>query len=259
MKKIISLLFFFSLSMLFGQNITDYEYIYVPKKFKDFEANEYNLNTLLKKSLEAKKYKVIQDDIVNWPLELRQNPCKVLNADLLNDSNMFRNRLKLQFSNCEKNVVFETKGTSMIKDFELGYQDAMNISLKNLQNSQPKEIEVLAKPTEKIAVEAVVEKPVQAVVASSNSATPEVSKKAESYSNGTMSFQKIQISKDQFILVSSRSSVPFATFKNTTKSDVYRVTLENGTSTLGYTENGNLIIEIPTNDGNYKKEVFVAR
>ncbi|MEZ7527936.1 hypothetical protein [Cloacibacterium normanense] len=259
MKKIISLLFFFSLSMLFGQNITDYEYIYVPKKFKDFEANEYNLNTLLKKSLEAKIYKVIQDDIVNWPLELRQNPCKVLNADLLNDSNMFRNRVKLQFSNCEKNVIFETKGSSMIKDFELGYQDAMNISLKNLQNSQPKEIEVLVKPTEKTVVETVVEKPVQAVVASSNSATPEVAKKAESYSNGAMSFQKIQISKDQFILVSSSSSVPFATFKNTTKSDVYRVTLENGTSTLGYTENGNLVIEIPTSDGNYKKEVFTTR
>ena len=135
----------------------------------------------------------------------------------------------------------------------------MAISLKNLQNSQPKEIEILAKPTEKIAVETVVEKPVQAVVASSNSTTPEVSKKAESYSNGAMNFQKIQISKDQFILVSSISSVPFATFKNTTKADVYRVTLENGTSTLGYTENGNLIIEIPTNDGNYKKEVFTAK
>lgn len=259
MKKSFAFAFLFFTLLFSAQNITDYEYIYVPKKFKDFEANEYNLNTLLKKALEGKKYIVIQEELVNWPLELRQNPCKVLNADLINDSNMFRNRVKLQFSNCEKNVVFETKGTSMIKDFELGYQDAMNISLKNLQNSQPKEIEVLAKPTEKIAVEAVVEKPVQAVVASSNSATPEVSKKAESYSNGTMSFQKIQISKDQFILVSSSSSVPFATFKNTTKSDVYRVTLENGISTIGYSENGNLIIEIPTSDGNYKKEVFTTR
>ena len=259
MKKSFAFAFLFFTLLFSAQNITDYEYIYVPKKFKDFEANEYNLNTLLKKSLEGKKYKVIQDDIVNWPLELRQNPCKVLNADLLNDSNMFRNRVKLQFSNCEKNVIFETKGSSMIKDFELGYQEGLTLSLKNLQNSQPKEIEVLAKLTEKIAVEAVVEKPVQAVVASSNSATPEVSKKAESYSNGTMSFQKIQISKDQFILVSSSSSVPFATFKNTTKSEVYRVTLENGASTIGYTENGNLVLEIPTSDGNYKKEVFTAK
>lgn len=259
MKKSFALAFLFFTLIFSAQNITDYEYIYVPKKFKDFKTNEYNLNTLLKKSLEGKKYKVIQDDIVNWPLELRENPCKVLNADLLNDSNMFRNRVKLQFSNCEKNVIFETKGSSMIKDFELGYQEGLTLSLKNLQNSQPKEIEVLAKPTEKTVVETVAERPVQAVVTSSNSTTPEVAKKAESYSNGTMSFQKIQISKDQFILVSSSSSVPFATFKNTTKADVYRVTLENGTSTLGYIENGNLVIEIPTNDGNYKKEVFTAK
>jgi hypothetical protein len=55
-------------------------------------------------------------------------------------------------------------------------------------------------------------------------------------------------------LVSSSSSVPFATFKNTAKADVYRVTLENGTSTLGYTENGNLVIEIPTSDGDFKRK-----
>ena len=177
MKKSFAFAFLFFTLLFSAQNITDYEYIYVPKKFKDFKTNEYNLNTLLRKALEGKKYKVIQEELVNWPLELRQNPCKVLNADLLNDSNMFRNRVKLQFSNCDKNVVFETKGTSMIKDFELGYQDAMNISLKNLQNSQPKEIEVLAKPTEKNAVETVVEKPVLAVVTSTNSATPKVSKK----------------------------------------------------------------------------------
>ena len=42
-------------------------------------------------------------------------------------------------------------------------------------------------------------------------------------------------------------------------ADVYRVTLENGTSTIGYSENGNLVIEIPTSDGNYKKEVFTAK
>jgi hypothetical protein len=40
--------------------------------------------------------------MTNWPSELRENPCKVLNADLLNDSNMFRNRVKLQFSIARK-------------------------------------------------------------------------------------------------------------------------------------------------------------
>lgn len=49
MKKLFALAFLFFTLLFSAQNITDYEYIYVPKKFKDFEANEYNLNTLLKK------------------------------------------------------------------------------------------------------------------------------------------------------------------------------------------------------------------
>ena len=51
MKNILSLSLLFCLSMVFGQNISDYQYIYVPAKFKDFEANQYNLNTQLKKAL----------------------------------------------------------------------------------------------------------------------------------------------------------------------------------------------------------------
>ena len=118
MKKIISLSLLFSLTLLYGQKLSDYEYVYVPVKFKDYETNQYNLNNLLKKALEGKKYKVIQEEMANWPSELRQNPCKVLNAELLNDSNMFRNRVKLQFSDCQKKVVSETKGNSMLKEFD---------------------------------------------------------------------------------------------------------------------------------------------
>ena len=253
----------FSLTLLYGQKLSDYEYVYVPAKFKDYETNQYNLNNLLKKALEGKKYKVIQEEMANWPSELRQNPCKVVNAELLNDSNMFRNRVKLQFSDCQKKVVSETKGNSMLKEFDLGFQDALAMSLKNIPNSQPKNNTILAAvPQEKPIVENTIEKPVSASPQVSNSAVvPSVTepKKAEVFSNGTTNLQKIQISKDQFILVSSESSLPFATFKSTTKSDIYRVTLENGTSTIGYSENGNLIIEIPTSDGNYKKEVFTTK
>ena len=65
MKKSFALAFLFFTLIFSAQNITDYEYIYVPKKFKDFEANEYNLNTLLKKSLEAKKYKDLNNEYVS--------------------------------------------------------------------------------------------------------------------------------------------------------------------------------------------------
>lgn len=92
--------------------------------------------------------------------------------------------------------------------------------------------------------------------------TPKVSEqksqasKAEKYSNGKLSLQKIQIDAAQFILVDGNSSVPFATFKETTKKDVFRVKLGSGEATTGYYENGNLVIEIPKSNDEYSKEVF---
>ena len=273
MKNILSLSLLFCLSMVFGQNISDYQYIYVPAKFKDFEANQYNLNTQLKKALIDKKYTIIHEEMTDWPAELRENPCKVLTADLLNDSNMFRNRVKLQFTNCQKKVVSETKGNSLYKEYDLGFEDALNLSLKTIPTSSPNPNLFVADLKSSIKEEIprpIDLKEVKEIKNEEPVSTPPVptksvesksveSKKAESYTNGKVNLQKVQISKDQFILVSSSSSVPFATFKNTTKADVYRVTLENGTSTLGYTENGNLVIEIPTSDGDFKKEVFMAK
>ena len=262
-KSLAFILLLFTVISAFSQSVSDYEYIYVPKKFKAFEENKYNLNTLLKNALGKKNYKIIQDEPQYWTAELKQNPCKVLTAELLNASNMFRNKVNLQFTDCQNRVVVESKATSDYKEFDLGFQDALAMSLRNIPNSQPKNNTILAAvPQEKPIVENTIEKPVSASPQVANSTVvPSVTepKKAEVFSNGTTNLQKIQISKDQFILVSSESSLPFATFKNTTKSDVYRVTLENGTSTLGYSENGNLIIEIPTSDGNYKKEVFTAK
>ncbi len=273
MKKILSLSLVFCLSLVFGQNISDYQYIYVPAKFKDFETNKYNLNTQLKKALINKKYTVIHEEMTDWPAELRENPCKVLTAELLNDSNMFRNRVKLQFTNCQKKVVSETKGNSLYKEYDLGFEDALNLSLKTIPTSSPNPNlfvadlkssikEEIPRPIDLKEVKEIKnEEPVSTPPVPTKPAEPKSveSKKAESYTNGKVNLQKVQISKDQFILVSSSSSVPFASFKNTAKADVYRVTLENGTSTLGYYENGNLVIEIPTNDGDFKREVFTAR
>lgn len=258
MKKIISLSLLLCLSTIYGQKLSDYEYVYVPMKFKDYATNEYNLNIMLKKALEGKKYKVIQDDMANWSSELRQNPCKVITAELLNDSNMFRNRVKLQFTDCQKKVISETKGNSMYKEYDLGFQDALKESLVTIPVSMPTLNVISSGIKETLKEETpkpIDQKEIKEEVSTATSGT----KQAESFTNGKVNLQKIQIAKDHFILVSSSSSVPFATFKNTGKADVYRVTLESGTSTLGYYENGNLIIEIPTSDGEFKKEVFMAK
>ena len=254
-KSLTFILLLFTVISVFSQSVSDYEYIYVPKKFKDFKTNQYNLNKQLVKALTDKKYKIIQDELLA--------DCNVLRADVLNNSNMLRNRLILSFTDCKGNVVAENKASSMYKEFDLGFQDALNLSLEKVQISKPiqqnvssglKEIikEEIPKPIDLKEVKEIIQETPSVIISTEPT-------KALVFSNGTINLQKIQTGKDQFILVSATSSVPFATFKNTTKADVYRVTLENGTSTLGYTENGNLVIEIPTSDGDFKREVFIAK
>lgn len=249
MKKSFAILFVLFSTIIFAQNVANYEYVFVPKKFKDFQPNQYELNNQLIKALKDKKYKIIHDEFLA--------DCNVVRADLLNNSNMFRNRVILQFTDCKGNLVLENKAASMVKEFDLGFQDALKMSLANLPVSKPNlELTKPAEPQKTPENVAITE---NKVVETATNSTPNEPKKAEVFSNGSINLQKIQTGRDQFILVSSGSSVPFATFKNTTKTDVYRIILENGTSTLGYTENGNLVIEVPTNDGNYKKVVFIAK
>lgn len=256
MKKLLFLLAIVCFSVIQAQSISDYEYVYVPQKFKNFDTNKYNLNTLLKKALEQKNYKVLQDDMQNWPENLRLNPCMVANAELLDNSNMLRTRVILQFTDCKKNMLSETKATSLEKEFDLGFQEALKLSLANVPVSQPKAIVTDIKQTIKETTPLPIDQKEIKELKKEETPAPTTSKMAESYSNGKINLLKIQISENQFILVSNSSSVPFATFRNTTKKEVYRVQLENGTQTLGYLENGNLVIEIPSSDGNYQKAVF---
>ena len=68
-----------------------------------------------------------------------------------------------------------------------------------------------------------------------------------------------QIDSNQFILAKSGSSVPFAVFKATSKNSVFIVKLADGNTTIGYFENGNIVVDIPQTDGRYSKEVFTAK
>ncbi len=257
MKQTTLLLCFFCLATIHAQNISDYEYIYVPKKFKDFEQNRYNLNTLLIDALQKKNYKVIQEEIQKWPDDLKLNSCKVATAELHDTSNMLRTKVSLQFTDCGNKILLESKATSMEKDFDLGFQEALHISLTKVPASMPNPSNISSGVKEKAKESTpmpIDQKEIQEIKKEDTPVSSEI-KKAETYSNGKLNLQKIQISDSQFILVSS-SSVPFATFKNTTKKDVYRVQLENGIQTLGYLENGNIVIELPSGDGSYQKAVF---
>jgi hypothetical protein len=248
MKNILIILFLFLIAIVKAQTISDYKYIVIPTEFNDFKENKnYGLSKLLEKSLTAKKYTILPETKSDWPSDALMNPCSILNAELLDDKSMFRNKIILQFKDCSNKIIFLEKGGSMIKEFEPGFQDALKQTLVKIPSSNPK-IQTITK-TEANNIQE------QSKTTNTNSVE---TKMAQKFSNGKLNLQKIQIDRNQFILVDGNSSVPFATFKVTTKQDVFRVKLSSGESTIGYFENGNIIIEIPKANGDYSKENFVV-
>lgn len=266
MKKLLLSLAIFAFAGSNAQSVSDYKYIFVPTEFKDFPANKYKLKSQLVSLLKAKNY-VIIDQADSLPIELQQNPCSLATAEIENNSSMIRNRVLVKLKDCRNMVISEFKGMSMDKEYETGFPDALKKALVGLPNANPKEVDL---PTQSVVftpeskpVRQIQETPQSAVstpVVSNTNTAIEKPKSAsvQIYSNGKINLQKVQIGADQFILVSTESPVPYATFKNTAKQDVYRVTLANGTSTLGYLENNNLVLEIP-NGNDFTKEVFVKK
>lgn len=238
--------------LAFGQKVSDYKYISLPAKFETFKE-DFGLADLLTKTLRSKNYTVIPSDKLQWPAEAKTNPCDVLIADVLNDSGFLRNKVMLQFKDCHDKVISSIKGASSIKEYKEGYQDALNRTFVSIATANP------VNHTDHTVAKVSVKETAVSVEPADHSSSGMEDKSAIRFSNGNIDLQKVQIDNTQFILVTSGSSSPFATFKTTTKNDVFRVKLQNGESTLGYYENGNIVIEIPKGGGEFTKEIFLAK
>lgn len=124
MKKLTSIILITAFSVASAQKISDYEYIYVPKEL-DKKINNYKLDQLLIKNLNSKKYKTFQDSQDNWPTDLQLNKCLVAKANIIDDSSFLKNKIKIQFKDCNDKIISESKGASNEKDYDLGYPDAL--------------------------------------------------------------------------------------------------------------------------------------
>ncbi|WP_431611828.1 hypothetical protein [Chryseobacterium sp. 'Rf worker isolate 10'] len=246
MKKVSTLLLAVCSTMIFAQKVSDYKYVAVPEKFETFKE-DYGLKDFFTKALKGKKYIVLPVIKDNWPPEAKSNFCNVINADVINDKSLFKNKVILQFKDCNNNMILDSKGGSKIKEFEEGLQDALREALIKVSISNP--VALLPAATTNAITQNSSSEPVK------STATPESS----NFSNGKLDLQKIQIDPSQFILAKSGSSVPFAVFKSTSKDSVFIVKLADGNATIGYFENGNIVIDIPQADGKYTKEIFIAK
>lgn len=292
-------LFLFCFATAFAQQVPEYKYVHVPKKFADFKTNnQYNLNHILSVKLQDKNYQVIEESRENWPAELYNNPCQVVNAELEDDSNLFRNRVKLVFKDCQGKVLSTIPASSNIKDFHQGFQDALlqtialvpasvskgeRIEYQSLQaqaneNSSDKKteskpqvtttpqstVQVATSQVAKVTEERNTELPVQAqtktVTVTNNQTVSAVANSAvEKYKNGDTVYTKVNLSPGYFIFTSPNSSTPYATFRETTRKGIYRVELANKTVTTGYDDNQKITVEIPQEDGQLKAQEFLKQ
>ncbi len=272
MKKFLQIFAVLFAVTVFGQNISDYRYVMIPGTFKDVKTNRYDLNDLLALKFKQKKYIVLSENQNSWPIEAVENPCSVLTAELEDSSNMFRNRILIKFFDCKGKEISALEGKSFIKEFEPGMRDALELSAKNIAVSSPVAQEKMAQTepvktsfiekiqtgTETKPSTVIVQQEIHKEISPSTVAsTPiKISEKAEVYSSGTLFLNKINLGDGEFILVNPQSSVPFATFKPSSKKDTFRVKLSDGNATLGYLENGKIVVEIPNSDGSFKNEIF---
>ncbi len=269
MKKILQIFAIFFATVFYGQQVSDYKYIYIPETFNDIKANKYGLNELLATKLKQSKFTVITENKLNWPAELADNPCQVLTVEISNTSNMFKNKVKIDFKDCENKSLLSLDGKTYIKEFEPGMQDALADAAKNIPASMPvqrpsaiifKEEKKTSQPTENEEVEvAMIPKAKTAQVVTAPKTVATAGFTAEIYSNGTMSLNRIFLTNGEFILVNPNNSVPYATFKPSTKKNIYHVQLSDYTKTIGYIENGEISIELPKSDGSYDNQIFKKR
>jgi hypothetical protein len=247
MKKITLIIVTACSTLAFGQKVSDYKYVSLPSKFETFKE-DFGLVEGFTKTLRSKNYTVIPSDKQQWPAEAKENPCNVVAADVINDSGFLRNKVLVQFKDCNDKVISSVKGASNIKEYKEGYQDALKQTYVSISPANP-----VAQPQQQTRVQQT--EPVEQSVVT-NTTSVDNGTNGVKFSNGKADYQKVQIDNSQFILVGANSSSPFATFKATTKNDVFRVKMQNGDATLGYYENGNIVIEIPQPNGEYTKEVF---
>lgn len=130
MKKII-FLFLLQFACGFAQNINDYQYVIVPKKFTIFnEEDKFKLNTLTKLVLE--KYGFKPFFINDIPEEISKNRCQILFADLDEKKGLLVTKLKIVLKDCYEKTIFETEyGTSREKDFKVAYNQALREAAKD--------------------------------------------------------------------------------------------------------------------------------
>lgn len=149
-RYLLLLLIFTTLSGYAQSTINNYKYVLVPEQYSfSKEVDQYGLNNLTKDLLENKGFTVYFDD-KNLPVEIANDRCKAMIADLTEKKGMFTTTLTLILKDCQGNVVFKGKeGKSREKEFRTSYNEALKNAFVSL-NELPYTFSGEARKTESV-------------------------------------------------------------------------------------------------------------
>lgn len=221
------LITFFLLFNLFvysqTKNVNNYKYVIVPEKF-DFlkENDEYQTSSLTKFLLKKNGYTVILDS-EKYPTELKEDRCKALTANVVNESSLFKIKVIIELKDCFNNVVYTSKeGVSNLKDYKRGYIEAIrnaHASMSDISYTPLKDNDIVTKPK---VVKPIVKK--DNIIKIKDTITAIVTNPKQDISITTLYAQP---KENGFQLINLKPEVVYLLLKTTIK-DVYLIKDKNG-------------------------------
>ena len=120
-------LFFLVSSLSYSQeSINNYKYVSVPENYSFLKSkDQYQLNSLTIFLFEKNNFTVL-NSLQNYPSDLAQNKCLLLNSDVIKIKGVFKTKLQLILTDCREDIIFTSEiGQSKLKDFKKAYQEAL--------------------------------------------------------------------------------------------------------------------------------------
>ncbi|MGB0778156.1 MAG: hypothetical protein ACPGR7_09025 [Flavobacteriaceae bacterium] len=132
-RIVLILAIFLSISGYSQVNLNDYKYAVIKNQYEfQREANSFRINELLEFLLEKKGFDVIYDDR-KLPEDLISDPCKGVKVMLVDLSNMFTFKMRIDLVDCRNEVIYQGEvQKSKIKAYEKGYPDVVRKSFNSI-------------------------------------------------------------------------------------------------------------------------------
>ena len=169
-KQLFIFFLLFNLVVFSQESLNDYKYVSVPEKFDFLKSNDqYQLNSLTVYLLKKQGFTLLNKSD-NYPMDLAQNNCLKLNANVVKLKAFMFSKLQLVLSNCKNTVVFSSEiGKSKLKEYKKSYHEALREAFalsvfnyayngSNASAVMPKPPTTIVKPIPEIVTEVAVKK-----------------------------------------------------------------------------------------------------